>query len=155
MEIPLWWQYHIHKDAKNTSQSIRGKLHVPCKVKCVGLYREMSVVRFSDFEMLNELASRVHWYVSNFDQQVDSLTEMIPLGRNAHYPMICKLNDDVWKDFTQVPNGKITTMADKSEVIASPRKSYKVQLPEGINPEIAAMLSKLLIKREKRNSKQS
>jgi len=80
---------------------------------------------------------------------------MIPLGRNAHYPMICKLNDDVWKDFTQVPNGKITTMADKSEVIASPRKSYKVQLPEGINPEIAAMLSKLLIKREKRNSKQS
>jgi len=76
----------------------------------------------------------------------------MPKSEHMYYLMKGVPKDDGWRVFTQLIYNQIDNLADKQEEVIVTMKAHKPWLQKDNDSEVAAMFSKLQIKREKRNS---
>jgi len=160
MERSLQQQYGVQKDAKALWDQLKEDYKSKVKLNVWALRDEMSAVRLSDCENVQEYASKIQSYVNDFNLCADTDSSStgsgtMPKSEHTYYLMKGVPKDDDLRVFTQLMYDKIDTLADKPEVVIVKMKAHEARLQKDDDSEVAAMLSKLRTKCEKRNSKHS
>jgi hypothetical protein len=157
MERSLQQQYGVQKDAKALWDQLKEDYKSQVKLNVWALRDEMSAVKLSNCENVQEYASKIQGHVNDFNLCADSSTGSgtMPKSEHSYYLMQGVPKDDDWRFFTKLMYDKIDTLADKPEEIVTKMKAHKAQLQKDDDSEVAAMFSKLRTKSEKRNSKQT
>jgi hypothetical protein len=155
MERSLQQQYGVQKDAKALWDQLKEDYKSKVKLNVWALRDEMSAVRLSNCENVQEYASKIQGHVNDFNLCADSSTGSgtMPKSEHSYYLMQGIPKDDDWRFFTQLMYDKIDTLADKPEEIVTKMKAHEARLQKDDDSEVAAMFSKLRTKSEKRNSK--
>jgi hypothetical protein len=156
MERSLQQQYGVQKDAKALWDQLKEDYKSKVKLNVWALRDEMSAVKLSNCENVQEYASKIQGHVNDFNLCADSSTGSgtMPKSEHSYYLMQGVPKDDDWRFFTQLMYDKIDTLADKPEEIVTKMKAHEARLQKDDDSE-AAMFSKLRTKSEKRNSKHS
>jgi len=161
MERSLQQQYGVQKDAKALWDQLKEDYKSKVKLNVWALRDEMSAVRLSDCENVQEYASKIQSYVNDFNLCADTDSSSstgsgtMPKSEHTYYLMKGVPKDDDWRFFTQLMYDKIDTLADKPEEVIVKMKAHEARLQKDDDSEAAAMFSKLRTKSEKRNSKHS
>jgi len=162
MERLLQQQYGVQKDAKALWDQLNEDYKSKVKLNVWALRDEMSAVRLSDCENVQEYASKIQSYVNDFNLCADtdrSSTGSGPMPKSEHtyYLMKGVLKDDDWRFFTQLMYDKIDTLADKPEEIVMKMKAHEERQQQEIHLESIELLAlaKMQMKSEKRSSKYS
>jgi len=154
MERSLQQQYGVQKDAKALWDQLKEDYKSKVKLNVWALRDEMSAVKLSICENVQEYASRIQEHVNDFNLCADSSTGSgtMPTSKHSYYLMQGIPKDDDWRFFTQLMYDKIDTLADKPEEVIVKMKAQEARLQKDDDLEVAAMYSK---KSEQRNSKYS
>jgi len=158
MERSLQQQYGVQKNAKALWDQLREDYKSKVKLNVWALRDEMSAVKLSDCENVQEYSSKIQSYVNDFNLCADSDSSTggtMPKSEHTYYLMKGVPKEDDWRFFTQLMYDKIDTLADKPEVIVTEMKAHEARLQKEDDSEVAAMFSKLRTKSEKRSSKQT
>jgi len=155
MERSLQQQYGVQKDAKALWDQLKEDYRSKVKLNVWALRDEMSAVKLSNCENVQEYASKIQGYVNDFNLCAESSTGTMPKSEHSYYLMQGIPKDDDWRVFTQLMYDKIDTMANNPEEIVTKMKPHKARLQKDDDSEVAAMFSKLRTKNNKRNSKHS
>jgi len=160
MERSLQQQYGVQKDAKALWDQLKEDYKSKVKLNVWALRDEMSAVKLSNCENVQEYASKIQSYVNDFNLCADTDSSStgigtMPKSEHTYYLMQGIPKNDDWRFFTQLMYDKIDTMADKPEEIVTKMKAHEARLQKDDDSEVAAMFSKLRTKNEKRNSKHS
>jgi len=155
MKRSLQQQYGIQKDAKALWDQLKEDYKSKVKLNVWALRDEMSAVKLSNCENVQEYSSKIQGYVNDFNLCAESSTGTMPKSEHSYYLMQGIPKDDDWRFFTQLMYDKIDTMADKPEEIVTRMKAHEAWLQKDDDSEVAAMFSKLRTKHKKRNSKHS
>jgi len=76
---------------------------------------DMSAVRLSDCENIQEYAPKIQWYVYDFNLCGESSTGTMPNSEHSYYLMQGILKVDDGRFFTPLMYDKINTLADNPE----------------------------------------
>jgi len=157
MERSLQQQYGVQKDAKALWDQLKEDYKSKVKLNVWALRDEMSAVKLSNCENVQEYPSKVQAHVNDFNLCADISTGSgtKPKSEHSYSQMQGIPKDDDWRFFTQLMYDKINTLADKPEEIVTKIKAHEARLQKDHDSEVGAMFSKLRTKSEKRNSKHS
>jgi len=155
MERSLQQQYGVQKDAKALWDQLKEDYKSKVKLNVWALRDEMSAVKLSNSENVQEYASMIQGYANDFNLCVESSTGTMPKSEHSYYLMQGIPKDDDWRFFTQLMYDKIDTLADKPDEVIMKMKAHEARLQKYDDSEVSAMFSKLRTKSEKRNSKHS
>jgi hypothetical protein len=163
MERSLQQQYGVQKDAKALWDQLKEDYKSKVKLNVWALRDEMSAVRLSDCENVQEYASKIQSYVDDFNLCADTDTSSstgsgtMPKSEHTYYLMKGIPKDDDWRFFTQLMYDKIDTLADKPEEIVTKMKAHEARHQQEVDSESIELLAlaKTRRKSEKRNSKQT
>jgi len=152
MERSLQQQYGVQKDAKALWDQLKEDYKSKVKLNVWALRDEMSAVKLSNCENVQEYASKIQGYVNDFNLCADSSTGSGTMPKNEHsyYLMQGIPKDDDWRFFTQLMYDKIDTLADKPEEIVTKMRAHEARLQKEDDSEVAAMFSKLQTKSDRR-----
>jgi len=153
MERSLQQQYGVQKDAKALWDQLKEDKKSKVMLNVWALRDEMSEVKLSNCENVQEYASKIQGYVNDFTVCAESSTGTMPKSEHSYYMMQGIGKDDDWRVFTELIYDQIDTLANKLEEIVTKMKAHEARLQKDDNLEVAAMFSKLRKKSEKRNSK--
>jgi len=153
MERSLQQQFGVQKDAKALWDQLKEDYKSKVKLNVWALRDEMSAVRLSDCENVQEYASKIQSYVNDFNlcADTDSSTGSgtMPKSEHTYYLMKGVPKDDDWRFFTQLMYDKIDTLADKPEEVIVKMKAHEARLQKDDDSEVAAMFSKLQTKSDR------
>jgi len=163
MERSLQQQYGVQKDAKTLWDQLKEDYKSKVKLNVWALRDEMSAVRLSDCENVQEYAWKIQSYVNDFNLRADtdssSSTGSGTMLKSEHtyYLMKGVPKDDDWRFFTQLMYDKIDTLADKPEEIVTKMKADEARHQQEVNLESIELLAlaKTWTNSEKRSSKHS
>jgi hypothetical protein len=163
MERSLQQQYGVQKDTKALWDQLKQDYKLKVKLNVWALRDEMSAVRMSDCENVQEYASMIQSYVNDFnlcpDTDSSSSTGSGPMPKSEHtyYLMKGVPKDDDWRFFTQLMKDKIDTLADKLDEIVTKMKAHEARQQQAVDLERIELLAqaKTRTKSEKRSSKHS
>jgi len=155
MERSLQQQYGVQKEAKALWDQLKEDYKSKVKLNVWALRHEMSALKLSDCENVQEYASKIQGYVNDFNLCAESSTGTMPKSEHSYYLMQGIPKDDDWRFFTPLMYDKIDTLADKPEEVVTKMKAHEARLQKEDDSEVAAMFSKLRTKSEKRKSKQT
>jgi hypothetical protein len=152
MERSLQQQYGVQKDAKALWDQLKEDYKSKVKLNVWALRDEMSAVKLSNCENVQEYASKIQGHVNDFNLCADSSTGSgtMPKSEHSYYLMQGIPKDDDWRFFTQLMYDKIDTLADKPEEIVTKMKAHEARLQKEDDSDVAAMFSKLRTKSDKR-----
>jgi len=150
MERPLQQQNGVQKDAKALLDQLQEDYKSKVKLNVWALRDEMSALRLSDCENVQEYASKIPSYVNDFNlcADTDSSTGSGTMPKSEHTYSLMKgvPKDDDWRFFTQLMYDKIDTLADKPEEVIVKMKAYKARLQKDDDLDAVAMFLKLRTK---------
>jgi len=159
MEKSLQQQYGVQKDAKALWDQLKEDYKSQVKLNVWALRDEMSVVKLSNCENVQEYASKIQGHVNDFNLCADSSTGSgtMPKSEHSYYLMQGIPKDDDWRFFTQLMYNKIDTLADKPEEIVMKMKAHEARHQQEVDSESIELLAlaKTRRKSEKRSSKHS
>jgi len=163
MERSLQQQYGIQKDAKALWDQLKEDYKSKVKLNVWALRDEISAVKLSDCENVQEYALKIQSYVNDFnlcadtDNSSSTGSDTIPKSEHTYYLMKGVPKDDDWKFFTQLMYDKIDTLADKPEEIVTKMKAHQARHQQEVDLESIELLAlaKTQTKSEKRSSKHS
>jgi len=157
MERSLQQEYGVQKDAKALWDQLTEDYKSKVKLNVWALREEMSAVKLSNCENVQEYASKIQGHVNDFNHCADSSTGSgtMPKSEHSYYLMQGIPKDKDWRFFTQLMYDKIDTLADKPEEIVMKMKAHEARLQKDDDSGVAAMFSKLRTESEKWNSKHS
>jgi len=153
MERSLQQQYGVQKDAKALCDQLKEDYKSKVKLNVWALRDEMSAVKLSNCENVQEYASKIQGYVNHFNLSAESSTGTMPTSEHRYYLMQGIPKDDNWRFFTQLMYDKIDTLADKPEETVRKMKAHEARLQKDDDSEVSGMISTLRTKNKKRNSK--
>jgi hypothetical protein len=156
MKRSLQQQYGVQKDAKALWDQLKEDYKSMVKFNVWALRDEMSAVKLSNSENVQEYASKIQGHVNDFNLCADSSTGSgtMPKSKHSYYLMQGIPKNDDWRFFTQLMYDKIDTLADKLEEIVTKTKSHEARLPKDDHSEVAAMFSKPRTNSDKRRQTQ-
>jgi len=148
MERSLQQQYGVQKDAKALWDQLKEDYKSKVKLNVWALRDEMSAVKLSNCENVQEYVSKIQGQVNDFNLCADSSTGSgtMPKSEHSYYLMQGIPKDDDWRFFTQLMYDKIDTLADKPEEIVTNMIAHEARLQKADDSEVAAMFSKLRTK---------
>jgi hypothetical protein len=152
----LQQQYGVQKDAKALWDQLKEDYKSKVKLNVWARRDEMSAVRLSDCDNVQEYASKIQSYVNDFNLCADTDSSSstgsgtMPKSEHTYYQMKGIPKDDDWRFFTQLMYDKIDTLADKPEEVIVKMKAHEARLQKDDDSEVAAMFSKLRMKSDKR-----
>jgi hypothetical protein len=163
IERSLQQQYCVQKDAKALWEQLKEDYKSKVKLNVSALRDEMSAVRLSDCENVQEYASKIQSYVNDFNLCADTDTSLSTgsgtMPRSEHIYFLLKgiPNEDDWRFFTQLMYDKIDTLANKPKEIVTKMKAHEARHQHEVDLESIELLAqaKTRTKREKRSSKLS
>jgi len=154
MERSLQQQYGVQQDAKALWDQLREDYKSKVKLNVWALRDEMSAVRLSDCENIQEYTSQIQSYVNDFNlcAEANSLTGSGKMPKSEHTNYLIKgvPKDDYCRFFTQLMYDKIDTLADKPEEVIVKMKAHQARFQKDDDSEVAAMFSKLLTQSDNR-----
>jgi len=150
IERSLQQQYGVQKDPNALWDQLKENYKSKVKLNVWALRDEMSAVKLSNCENVQEYASKIQGYVNDFNLCAESSTGTMPKSEHSYYLMQGIPKDDHWRFFTQLMYDKIDTLADKPEEIVTKMKAHEARLQKDDDSEVAAMFSKLQTKSNKR-----
>jgi hypothetical protein len=139
----LQQHYGAQKDPKALCILLKVNYKSKVKLNVWALRDEMSAVKLSNCENVQEYASKFQGYVNDFNLWAESSTGTMPKSEHSYYLMQVIPKDDDWRFFTQLMYDKIDTLANKPEEIVTKMKSHKARLQKEDDSEVAVMFSKL------------
>jgi hypothetical protein len=149
----LQQQNGIQKDAKALWDQLKEDYKSKAKLNVWALQDEMSAVRLSDCENVQEYTSKIQSYVNDFNLCADSDSstgsDTMLKSEHTYYLMKGIPKDDDWRFFTQLMYDKIDTLANKPDEVIVNMKSHNARLQKDDDSEGAAMFSTLPTKRDK------
>ena len=121
------------------------------------LHDEMSAVKLSKCENVQEYTSKIQGYVIDFNLCAENSTGTMLKSEHSYYLMQGIPKDDDWRFFTQLMYDKIDTLADKPEEIVMNLKAHKARHQQEVDLESIELLALAMMrtKSEKRSSKHS
>jgi len=160
MERSLQQQYGIQKDAKALWDQLKKDYKSKVKLNVSALRDEMSAVRLSDCENVQEYASKIQSYVNDFNLCADTDSSStgsgtMPNSEHTYYLMKGVPKDDDWRLLTLLKYDKIDTLADKPEQIVTKIKAHEARQQQEVDLESIELLAlaKTRRKSKKRNLK--
>jgi hypothetical protein len=118
------------------------------KLNVWALRDEMSAVRLSNCENVQEYASKIQRYVNDFNLCADSHSStgsgIMPKSEHSYYLMKGIPKDEDWRFFTQLMYDKIDTLVVKPEEVSVKMTAHEARSQNDQDSEGAAILSKLL-----------
>jgi hypothetical protein len=102
MERPLQQQYGVQKDAKELWEPLMEPYKSKVKLNVISLRDEISAMKLSDCENVQEYVSMIKGYVNDFNLWADSSTRCDTMLKSEHtyYHMKVVPKDDCWRVFT-------------------------------------------------------
>jgi len=102
MERPLQQQYGVQKDAKELWEPLMEPYKSKVKLNVISLRDEISAMKLSDCENVQEYVSMIKGYVNDFNLWADSSTHCDTMLKSEHtyYHMKVVPKDDCWRFFT-------------------------------------------------------
>jgi len=157
VERSLQEQYGVQKDAKALWDQLKEDYKSKVKLNVWALHDEMSAVKLSNCENVQEYASKIQGYGNDFNLCAESSTGTMPKTEHSYYVMQGIPKDDDWRFFTQLMWDKIDTLADKPEEIVTKIKAHEARHQQEVDFESIELvpLAKTRTKSEKRSSKHS
>jgi len=160
MEMSLQLQCDIQKYANMQWDQLKEDNKSKMRLSVWPAQDEMSAVRFSDCENVQEYSSKIQSYVNDFNLCADTDSSSTGCGTMAKSEHTIYLIQGVPKDtdrtiFTQLIYHKIDTLAEEEEEIIVKMKANKVRLQKEDDSEVAALFSKLQTKSAKQISEQT
>jgi len=145
MQRSLQQQYGVQKDAKVLWDQLKEDYKSKVKLNVWASQDEMSAVRLSDCENVQEYASKIQSYVnvSNLCADSDSSTGIGTMLKSKHSYYLIKgiPKDEDWRVFTQLMYDKINTLADKPEEVIMKMKAHKARQQQEVNLESIELLA--------------
>jgi len=162
MERSLHQQYGVQKDAKALWDQLKEDYKSKVKLNVWALCNDMSAVKLSNCENVQEYASKIQGYVNDFNLCADSDSLIggggtMPKSEHTYHLMKGVPKNDDWRFFTQLTYDKIDTLADKQEEIVTKMKAHEERHQQEVDFKSIEWraLAKMRTKSEKRSSKHS
>jgi hypothetical protein len=120
-------QYVVQKDAKALWDQLKEDYKSKVKLNVWALRDEMSAVKLSNCENVQEYASKIQGHVNDFNLCAGSSTGSgtMPKSEHSYYLMQGVPKNDDWRFFTQLMYDKIDTLADNPEEIVTKMKAHE------------------------------
>jgi hypothetical protein len=147
MERSLQQQYGVQKDAKALWDQLKEDYKSKVKLNVWAVRDEMSAVRLSDCENVQEYASKIQSDVNDFNLCANTDTSSstgsgtMPKSEHTYYLMKGVPKDDDWRFFTQLMYDKIDTLAAKPEEIVKKMKAHEARHQQEVDLESIELLA--------------
>ena len=125
MERSLQQQYGVQKDSKALWDQLKEDYKSKVKLNVWALRDEMSAVKLSNCENVQQYASKIQGYVNDFNLCAENLTGTMPKSEHSYSLIQGIPKDDDWRFFTQLMYDRIDTLADKPEEIVTKMKAHE------------------------------